>query len=547
MNSPQERIAGHPGMATDLVYLSPDIKLEPLVCRWYAWSHLLAPTQLALHLAFRLLPLLRSFVTNPDAHEAANRDPKMYGGPFMSCSADAVAQVAQLIDDTAARCAPLLALADDLKQLSDTLQARANGYSLNEFYTALPESLAGLVEFLYDTEHHAQIRLFEPLVQDAYPLAATHEILLHRQGERDRAFFMSTPRLDAPDSIALPLDFADPRLDRLAAARTRPVSLSALADELGIGPAARDAFERCFVPHPPFGDGSDNGVGGGYAEDGVRMRFFGHACVLFQTRDVSILFDPFVALEPGEDGRFTLADLPDHIDYVVLTHHHHDHFNPEMLLQLRQRIGRIVVPQNNSGALADPSMKLALQTLGFERIDTLQVLEQVALPGGKLLSLPFTGEHADLNIYSKQAIGLTLHGQTFLFLIDSDGRDVALYRRLMQRLGPIEALFIGMECNGAPLNWLYEPLLFKPVNRRSNESRRLSGADCARAAAIVEAVAAPRVFVYAMGQDPWMKYVMGLEYEPDSIQLVESEQLIRQCNQAAIPAERLVSGREIHF
>ena len=54
-------------------------------------------------------------------------------------------------------------------------------------------------------------------------------------------------------------------------------------------------------------------------------------------RDVSawaMLFDPMLAIETKDDGRLTLADLPDHIDYVVLSHAHQDHFNPEMLLLL---------------------------------------------------------------------------------------------------------------------------------------------------------------------------------------------------------------------
>jgi hypothetical protein len=73
---------------SDPVYLRPEAKLEPLVCRFYAWPHLIAPAQLALHIAFRFVPLLRSFIDNPGVHVAASTDPGMYGGPFIDLGKD---------------------------------------------------------------------------------------------------------------------------------------------------------------------------------------------------------------------------------------------------------------------------------------------------------------------------------------------------------------------------------------------------------------------------------------------------------------------------
>jgi hypothetical protein len=92
---------------------------------------------------------------------------------------------------------------------------------------------------------------------------------------------------------------------------------------------------------------------------------------------------------------------------------------------------------------------------------------------------------------------------------------------------------------------LYEPLLGQPVNRRNNESRRLSGANAERAWNVLGQIGAPRVFVYAMGQEPWMKYVMGLQYEPDSVQLTESAMFVERCTRAGIAAERLYISREL--
>jgi L-ascorbate metabolism protein UlaG (beta-lactamase superfamily) len=526
----------------DVVYLRPEVKMEPLICRWFAWSHLLSPVQLAMHITYRILPLLQSFVTNPSVHVSANSDPKMYGGPFVSLRQEDVEQVKELIAITTRNCAKLMTMAQDFRRFDNLLQEKASGYSLNDFYAELPASLAGLVELLYDTYHHPSMRFFESMVYDEHLTEHTHEIFLQEVAESDRHFFMSTPRLPTPDSLSFAMPFSDERLDALASTRTRPGSFSQLARLFDVSEAQIPTFRSFFTSQPPACKDGAN-----YTGDGVRMRYFGHACVLFQSDGTSVLFDPFVSIEPGADARFTINDLPDFIDYVVITHSHQDHFSLEMLIQLRHRIGRVLVPANNSGNITDPSMKLNLMELGFKNVDVLDVLDQVALPNGHILSLPFTGEHADLSIYSKQAVALSMAGRKFMFLIDSDGRDPILYRKLMRRVGAIDALFIGMECHGAPLNWLYEPVLGKPVNRRNNESRRLSGADNERAQKILDEIKAPQVFVYAMGQEPWMKYVMGLQYEPDSVQLTESNKFLEQCAQAGVQAERLYISREVTY
>jgi L-ascorbate metabolism protein UlaG (beta-lactamase superfamily) len=530
-----------PGSA-EPVFLRPEVKLEPLVCRWHAWPHLIAPAQLALHLAQRIVPLLQSFASNPGVHVAANSDPAMFGGPFVSLALDDVDAVRALLARIEQECGGLLQLAADLRALDAMLQEGATGFTLNEYYARLPGSLQGLVELLYDLHHRPTVRLLETMLHAEDLATHTQEIALRVQAEGDRAFFMSTPRLPAPDEVCFRIPFADPRLDLLAAARTSGQDFDRLAAAFDVTGAARERLRACFTTTAPAARTDRD-----YTEGGVRLRYFGHACVLFQSAATTILFDPFFSVEPGTDGRLTLHDLPDRIDYVVLTHTHQDHFSAEMLLQLRPRIGRFIVPANNSGNLADPSMKLILRQLGCERVDVLEALDQVAVPGGVITSLPFTGEHADLAIHSKQAIALTLEGRRFLFRIDSDGRDPVLYRKLMRLIGPVDALFIGMECDGAPLNWLYEPLLGKPVNRRNNESRRLSGADAARAWQIQEEVRAPVVYVYAMGQEPWRKYIMGLQYAPDSIQLTESDRFVDQCRAAGVDACRLYGSHERVF
>jgi L-ascorbate metabolism protein UlaG (beta-lactamase superfamily) len=263
---------------------------------------------------------------------------------------------------------------------------------------------------------------------------------------------------------------------------------------------------------------------------------------------VSVLIDPLVVCG-HEEPEATLAfeDLPDRIDYVFITHNHQDHLCPEILLQLRPRIGQILVPRNNPGNLADPSIKLTLKALGFNNVTIMDPLDCVAVANGEITSLPSYGEHADLSISSKHGTYLRLDGHTLAFLADANCLDRMLYRRLIDRLGRIDTLFIGMECNGAPMSWLYNPYLARPVKRKDDESRRLSGCDSERAWAVVEEMGCRRVFVYAMGQEPWLKYLCGLQYTAESRQMVESDRLVERCRAAGITARRLYGCQEMTF
>lgn len=528
-------------MTTTPVFLRPEISLELLVNRWYVWSHLVAPAQHAMNLAFRYVPLLESFIANPSVHAAAARNPDLIGGPFVPLKSEYVPAIRALLGEIRERCAALLAFATDLKKMDQELQDSANGYSLDELYTRLPVTLAGLVELSYDINNHPRIRVLEELLYSG-GLDNTHvqEISLVRTDERERGFFLNTPRLESPERVFLPLAFADARLDLLAAARLQPVELPVLAQSLVGARELPPIFNSFFSPAPPTRHKP------AYNGTGVRIRYFGHACVLVQSAEVSILVDPLVAWETNAtDGRLTFVDLPDFIDYVVITHNHQDHFSLDLLVQLRRRIGCILVPGNNPGSLPDPSMKQVLRSLGFSEVRVLEPLEPVAIEAGELIGLPFFGEHAGLDIHSKLCVAIKLAGRSIVLVADSACPDPAYYRHLKKRLGRIDVLFIGMECHGAPLTWLYGPYLTRPVRRRDDDSRRLSGSNFAQARTIVESFQCPRVFVYAMAMEPWMRHLSGLEYTPDSIQITESNKLLEYCKDAGIEAERLQGCKEM--
>jgi hypothetical protein len=53
------------------------------------------------------------------------------------------------------------------------------------------------------------------------------------------------------------------------------------------------------------------------------------------------------------------------------------------------------------------------------------------------------------------------------------------------------------------------------------------------------------VYVYAMGQEPWLNYVMSLKYTEESRPIVDSNRLIAACRERDIRAERLFGEREM--
>ena len=529
------------GTASDLVYLRADTKIEPLASRWYVWPHLLSPVTRAYNMAYRYLPMLRSFTANPAVHLAAAANPEFFCAPFMQLEEGEIPGVRSLLQATMKRCSNQIGFAENLAKLTEQLQQDAIGQNLDEVYRQLPDDLAGLVEIVYDLSNRPQLRIIEGLACTAACLdnREEQEVAFFSAQDEQRHFFLNTPRLNAPGRVFFKLPFDDQRFDLLATARISPISFSALADSLGVESSSRDEFRRFFQLEPPIRSDAD------YHGDGIRVRYFGHACVLIQVAGLSILIDPTMPSEQlPPQQRFTFGELPDFIDYVFLTHNHQDHFVPEIFLQLRKRIGRILVPGNNQSCIADPSLKLALRSLGFDNVDVLNALDSVQIPHGSLTSLPFYGEHAGLDIHSKHGLSVSIKGKHLLFLADADCVDRALYRRLAARLGKVDVLFIGMECHGAPLTWIYGPYLTHPPSRKDDESRRLSGSDCEKAWAIVEEFSCANVFVYAMGQEPWLKHLLGLQYTPDSKQIVESNKFVQQCMDVGIPASRLYGCHE---
>jgi hypothetical protein len=223
-----------------------------------------------------------------------------------------------------------------------------------------------------------------------------------------------------------------------------------------------------------------------------------------------------------------------------------DHVCLETLLQLRHKIGKVLVPKNSGGSVFDPSLKLMLSKLGFA-VAEVEEMEEIRCDDGRIRALPFLGEHADLNIRSKAAWLFQFAGRTIFSGADSSSIDDRLYERIARLIKPIDLLFIGMECVGAPMTWLYGSLFTKPVPRAINESRRFNGSDCASATRMIQILKPAAVCVYALGMEPCFRYFMGMDYDEGARQIQESDRLLAWCAERGVPAERLFAKRVWNF
>lgn len=524
-----------------MYYLKANVLAEPLVNHWYASLNLLSPAMAALIFSSTHQKIMASYVSSPQLHEMATRNPETAGGPFIDYPTRRVDEVKQLLEQAKSELVSYVQFADDVKKLQHMLDKHPQGMSLEPLYGDLPESLRGYVELYYDLLNRPHFRLIEALLyHGSLNTAPLQSMVFSLISEDYRPFCLSTPRLPAAEQFRLVLPFKDELYDRVFRSREQPLSqedFDALVQIAGSESQVAQFFST---------EKSPNYFQALSSHESLRVRYFAHACVLIETPQCSILIDPVISYDyPSELPRFTYADLPEKIDYVVLTHAHQDHVLLEHLLQLRYKIGTIFVPANVPGALQDPSLKLMLEDLGFPSVRALAEFERVTIVDGFIQGLPFLGEHADLHIQSKLMYFIRIADTKILLAADANNLDYKLYERVYEVIGDIDLLFIGMECVGAPLSWLYQPLLLTQLTRDMDQSRRLDGSDFNKAKMMVDTFNCKKVYVYAMGQEPWLNYVMGTHYTPTSPAIIESDKLLDYCRSKDIESARLLGSTKL--
>src|SRR5262249_31068754 len=148
---------------------------------------------------------------------------------------------------------------------------------------------------------------------------SAQSLMLSVLTDDNRPFVLSTPRLESDLLFHLRKPFNDEAVDELFRLKSSPRPWGEIKEILEV-PAASEPLVRSFLtpdPPPPYVP---------YKGRGVRWRYFGHACILLETPDLSLMFDPVLSYTYESDvSRYTYQNLPDSIDYVVITHNHQDH------------------------------------------------------------------------------------------------------------------------------------------------------------------------------------------------------------------------------
>jgi len=520
--------------------LAPGIRSIPLINSWFAHMYLVAPSTFGHYTQYHL-DLLESFVDDPSQHLESIKIPELIGGPFINYTGDPT-DMARFRDQTRERCARQLYAAESINAMYQMILTQAKGVGVPGLYAQIDPSIRHGVELSYDVCKQPVARIIEKVLYGS-PLydSSLQTCILETATYEPRTFVLSTPQIRRqPSSVELRLPFGDPLWNHMSSGRH---TLGELLEMLRphVGDAGEMRFlEGMFIDHPTRTRADD------LAPGAVRVRYFGHACVLVECAGTSVLVDPLISY-PGEStlDHFTFDDLPARIDYVLITHPHQDHVVLETLLRLRDKVENVVVGRCGGGHLPDVSLKLMLNHCGFDSVIELGEYETVEFENGRIVGAPFYGEHADLDIRSKLAFGVQMHDVNCLFFADSNPPMAEFYEPLKRMMPKIDCLFLGMECVGAPATWLYGPLLQKMLTRGEDQSRRLDGCDAAKALEMHRFFDPEHIFVYAMGAEPWLTHITSILYSEELPQFKEARILESTVRAQGRQAEVLYGKREL--
>ena len=77
-----------------------------------------------------------------------------------------------------------------------------------------------------------------------------------------------------------------------------------------------------------------------------------------------------------------------------------------------------------------------------------------------------------------------------------------------------------------------------------DQSRRFSGSNYEKGIQIVDCFNFDEVYVYALGQEPWLTYALSLKYTEESNPIIDSNKLIADCHSRGIISERFFGHKE---
>lgn len=261
-------------MSDERRFLRPDVIIEPLVDRFYAWTHVPSSAQAAMNLAFVQVPLLESCPRFPQVHINASDHPEPRGGFFVNVQAAGAGETRGLLTS--------------IKRDRAQMPQGAAGFNLTPLHPMLPAAPTSLVEIAYDANNQASMRLSP-------------------ETGVERPFIPSTLRLSSPDVPALRVPFRHQGSEELVRSRVHGTTLSGLR-EMPQPDDDQDTGLSRFLATKPDPAGDPHIVNGG------RIRYLGHACLMMQTPEPAVVTDPWISSDAAATDRFSRRDLPDHIE-----------------------------------------------------------------------------------------------------------------------------------------------------------------------------------------------------------------------------------------
>ena len=486
-----------PGGHDDDLLATTNVAVEPGVQGWYAWSHLVAPHTSALLRKNHYRPIVESYLKTPEAHAKALNNPRMQGGPFIRGGDERYGVIARWWD-SASQQSPLDTLAEALDTLEQEVLPQFHGEALTEAYQRVPEPLQGLVELFYERDNvTAAYRLIEPLVYAEFGNSIVEHVRFSTIDDDHRDFALATPLLAFDDGqLSLPMPLASPELDRMFVGGLNAAELDQLEQSLGVPATQHQLFRSYFVE-----DSADTPRP---ASSGTRVRYAGARLRPGRApRDQS-------AHRSGPELLRLRARARRAADLRKPARRHRrrrylaqppDHMLLETLLRIRHKVREVIVPESTNGTVLDPSLPLILERLGFV-VTGLREFQERRLGSMTVTSLPFVGEHGDLRIQSKSCFHVRADARSLVFAADATNINPKMYDRVSRLIGDIDILFIGMECVGAPVSWLYGPLFRNPLPRLLDQNRRLRGSDFEQAGASSMRWAPERSMCTRWGRSP---------------------------------------------
>lgn len=505
--------------------LRSNVAVEPAIGGWYAWSYLIPPHTLARFIHNRFIPIVESYLEDPQVHAMAVKQPKMHGGPWVHAY-EHYDQIKNWYKSVRGRYDKPLELFEAIKQLEETILPGYNGESLDSVYQQLPLALEGRIEVFYGRDNKTpDYRFIEPLMYaSGYYDESLQQVRFREITEDAREFALTTPILEYTDReliVDVPLNSS--LLDTLFRGGLSETDLADLEQHLSI-PAERSTLFRSYFEAVPTGNnGAETSATGG-----DRMEYVGHASVYAQYEGTTFLVDPVLSYggyEGAAEGKFSYDDLPASLDYVLITHNHTDHMLFETLLRIRHKVGTVLVPKSSTSSMVDPGLARILRHLGFEDVVEFDDMDTRICGSVQVTALPFLGEHGDLQIRTKAGWHLRFGEKSALFAADSTNISPTMYAKVAELIGRVNTVFIGMESIGAAASWIYGPLFSTPLARRSDQSRRLNGSNFDQGRDIVDALDPDEVYTYAMGLESWMGNLMAIDYDESHPAIIDSNAL----------------------